>query len=100
MAAEAPKIVSVITSCGSCNPPHPNNIETCGTVARLEPCPFCGSTSIAVRFYNQPSVCCADCLAMGPASPNRLTKANKDACAAAAVELWNKRYAKPPWWSQ
>src|SRR5690348_16133770 len=27
-------------------------------------CPFCGSRRVQVRFYNQPSVCCEDCLTL------------------------------------
>lgn len=58
----------------------------------LKRCPFCGSSHVYVRFYNQPSVCCEDCLAMGPAA-SRLTQHpdNKDRCEEEAALRWNKR---------
>lgn len=56
----------------------------------LERCPFCGSARVGVRFYNQPSVVCEDCLCMGPAA-QRLTAHNKDECREEAKLRWNKR---------
>ena len=56
----------------------------------LARCPFCGSAKVYVRFYNQPSVCCEDCLCMGPAAQH-LTKGNKDECEREAILRWNKR---------
>ena len=60
-------------------------------ITLLMRCPFCGSSKVYVRFYNQPSVVCEDCLAMGPASPRRLTKDNQAECEKEAVLRWNKR---------
>lgn len=58
----------------------------------LLPCPFCGSQKVELRLYNQPSVVCENCLAMGPAAP-RLTKwpNNLDECKRIAQEKWNQR---------
>ena len=56
----------------------------------LARCPFCGSAKVHVRYYNQPSVCCNDCLCMGPAA-QRLTNDNKDECSREAILRWNKR---------
>ncbi len=53
-------------------------------------CPFCGSSKVRVRFYNQPSVVCEDCLCMGPAA-HRLNLDNKDQCEAEAILRWNHR---------
>lgn len=56
----------------------------------LKRCPFCGSSKVYVRFYNQPSVCCEECLCMGPAA-QRLTRDNKVQCEKEAALRWNKR---------
>lgn len=58
---------------------------------KLKPCPFCGSSRVYVRLYNQPSVCCEECLAMGPGSNQRLTRENKEQCVEEASEKWNGR---------
>lgn len=60
------------------------------TGSALARCPFCGSSKVYIRFYNQPSVCCEDCLCMGPAA-QRLTKDNKTECEQEATLRWNKR---------
>lgn len=59
---------------------------------KLKDCPFCGSSKVEVRLYNQPSVVCHACLAMGPAAP-RLTKSpdNTEECKRIAVQKWNDR---------
>lgn len=59
---------------------------------KLSRCPFCGSSRVYVRFYNQPSVVCEDCLCMGPAA-RRLTAHpdNKSECEQEAILRWNKR---------
>ena len=55
-------------------------------------CPFCGSERVELRYYNQPSVVCLDCLAVGPASERLLRfESNKQQCAAQATALWNRR---------
>lgn len=78
-----------------CGRKHPAGIECIiGRRARIgKPtrCPFCGSSKVHVRFYNQPSVVCDDCLCMGPASPQRLTRDNKAYCEGEAILRWNKR---------
>lgn len=59
---------------------------------KLNPCPFCGSSRVTVRFYNQPSVVCEDCLAMGPAAQRLTMKPdNRSEAAAEACALWHKR---------
>lgn len=57
----------------------------------MKHCPFCGSLKVRVRFYNQPSVVCENCLCMGPATVRRLNKDNKDELEKEAVLRWNKR---------
>lgn len=59
-------------------------------ILKIKRCPFCGSSKVIVRFYNQPSVVCDKCLCMGPAA-QRLTKDNKDECEKEAILRWNKR---------
>lgn len=66
------------------------NWQSTPEVEALKRCPFCGSSKVYVRFYNQPSVCCEDCLCMGPAA-QRLTKDNKNQCEEEAGLRWNKR---------
>ena len=68
--------------------PKPPLADAIGSA--IKRCPFCGSAKVAVRFYNQPSVVCADCLCMGPAA-RRLTKVNKEQCEREAVVRWNHR---------
>jgi hypothetical protein len=58
---------------------------------KLQRCPFCGSSKVHVRFYNQPSVCCETCLAMGPATEERLNSQNLDKLMEEAALRWNKR---------
>jgi hypothetical protein len=57
---------------------------------KLSRCPFCGSSKVYVRLYNQPSVHCEECLSLGPAA-QRLTKDNEDQCLEEAALRWNKR---------
>lgn len=57
----------------------------------LARCPFCGSSKVYVRLYNQPSVCCETCLAMGPATVRRLNKDNQRDLEIEAAKRWNKR---------
>jgi hypothetical protein len=59
--------------------------------AVLKPCPFCGSSAVYVRFYNQPTVCCEKCLAGGPGTPRQLNAENKDELEKEAIGLWNNR---------
>jgi hypothetical protein len=57
----------------------------------LQACPFCGSTRLETRLYNQPSVVCLQCLAMGPGA-RRLTKeSNVAELKIEAEALWNAR---------
>ena len=56
------------------------------------PCPFCGSHSVEVMLYNQPTVVCRDCLSGGPAARRlRAHEDNRVAARLEAVELWNRR---------
>lgn len=63
-----------------------------GTISETRPCPFCGSLKVSVRFYNQPSVVCLHCLAMGPATSKRI-KNGDDLMEfrKEAIRLWNGR---------
>ena len=61
------------------------------TGSALARCPFCGSSKVYVRLYNQPSVCCETCLAMGPATVSRLNKDNQSELEIEAAKRWNKR---------
>lgn len=58
----------------------------------LKRCPFCGSSRVEIRLYNQPSAVCLDCLCMGPAA-HRLTKNpnNLEQCLEEAAIRWNHR---------
>lgn len=56
----------------------------------LLPCPFCGSSRVAVRFYNKPSVMCELCGAFGPSGP-LLKMHNMEECKEEASKLWNER---------
>ena len=67
----------------------PGSLKPAGSA--LMACPFCGSPKVGVRFYNQPSVVCHNCLCMGPAA-SRLRKDNKDQCEREAIERWNQRH--------
>lgn len=69
----------------------------------LLPCPFCGETNIHVRLYNQPSVHCPNCLALGPAAQRltfdsyggTLNASNAKACSIEAISKWNTRTPQP-----
>lgn len=82
-AKERAKRIGAKIGCGSFAAP---------TGSAITRCPFCGSSRVYVRFYNQPSVVCKDCLCMGPAA-QRLTldPNNKGQCEQEAVLRWNKR---------
>jgi hypothetical protein len=66
----------------------PDSLQQLGSALMV--CPFCGSPKVSVRFYNQPSVVCHNCLCMGPAA-SRLRKDNQAQCQKEASERWNLR---------
>lgn len=67
---------------------QPDSLQQLGSALMV--CPFCGSSKVSVRFYNQPSVVCHTCLCMGPAA-SRLRKDNQAQCQQEAAERWNQR---------